>query len=64
MCGLARAAGRHSPLQFPRCAIPSCGSLHLARWNSQRDRKVLPSDAQRGFWGAPPQSRPQSLSLS
>lgn len=53
-----------SPLQFPRYAISSWGSLHLARWNSQRERKVLPSDAQRGFWGEPAQSKLQSLSLS
>lgn len=51
------------PLHGPRMTS-SWGSRHLARRNSQRDVKVLPSEAHRGFRGDPLHSMLHSLSWS
>lgn len=51
------------PLHGPRMTS-SCGSRHLARRNSQRDVKVLPSEAHRGLRGVPLHSMLHSLSCS
>ena len=51
------------PLHGPRMTS-SWGSRHLARRNSQRDVKVLPSEAHRGLRGVPLHSMLHSLSWS